>query len=159
MTSYSRGPTRSRKRTTHRRHPAQRQMQIPMLGQKFLDLGTSTIHSPSILPLHRNTLKHLVTLNPLQARKSDVSRMATHLSILVTVASPLDYARYRHAALYFEFENDESLKSSLMEVVGAPGFFSFSERVNSELPVSSTSMYQDRRGRGRNAKCLQILRA
>ncbi|KAJ6111916.1 hypothetical protein N7523_007977 [Penicillium sp. IBT 18751x] len=64
--------------------------------------------------------------------------MPIHLSILVSVASPLDYARYRHASLYFEFENEESLKSALMEVVGSPGFFSFSERVNIELPVSST---------------------
>lgn len=67
--------------------------------------------------------------------------MPTHLSILVSVASPLDYARYRHAALYFKFDNGtEAIKSSLMEVVGSPGFFSFSERVNSELPSSSTSM-------------------
>ncbi|KAJ5668242.1 uncharacterized protein N7477_006812 [Penicillium maclennaniae] len=64
--------------------------------------------------------------------------MPTHLSILVSGASPLDYARYRHASLYFEFENEESLKSALMEVVGSPGFLSFSERVNIELPVSST---------------------
>jgi hypothetical protein len=65
--------------------------------------------------------------------------MPTHLFILVSVASPLDYARYRHASLYFEFENDESLRSALMEVVGSPGFFTFSERRNSELPTSSTS--------------------
>ena len=70
--------------------------------------------------------------------------MPTHLSILVSVASPLDYARYRHTSLYFEFENEEGLKSALMEVVGSPGFFSFSERVNIELPVSSTSMYHIR---------------
>lgn len=62
------------------------------------------------------------------------TRHNANLSILVTVASSLDYARYRHAALYFEFEGPESIKSSLMEVVGSPGFFSFSERVNSELP-------------------------
>lgn len=30
--------------------------------------------------------------------------MPSKLSILVFIASPLDYARYRHAALYFEFE-------------------------------------------------------
>lgn len=67
--------------------------------------------------------------------------MPTHLSILVSVASPLDYARYRHASLYFEFENDNCLKSALMEVVGSPGFFTFSERGNSDLPILSTSMY------------------
>lgn len=70
--------------------------------------------------------------------------MPTHLSILVSVASPLDYARYRHASLYFEFENEEHLKSALMEVVGSPGFFSFSERDNIEIPISSTSMYHIR---------------
>ncbi|KAJ5198082.1 uncharacterized protein N7498_007199 [Penicillium cinerascens] len=67
--------------------------------------------------------------------------MPTHLSILVSVASPLDYARYRHASLYFQFDHEtEAIKSSLMEVVGSPGFFSFSERVNSELPSSSTNL-------------------
>ncbi|KAJ5296903.1 uncharacterized protein N7443_007796 [Penicillium atrosanguineum] len=66
--------------------------------------------------------------------------MPTHLSVLITVASPLDYARYRHASLYLEFENGERLKSALMEVVGSPGFFSFFERANIELPVSSTNI-------------------
>ncbi|KAJ6114811.1 hypothetical protein N7486_000589 [Penicillium sp. IBT 16267x] len=56
--------------------------------------------------------------------------MPTNLSILVFVASPLDYARYRHTALYFEFEpqaqapatnnpqtdvDTEYIKSSVME--------------------------------------------
>lgn len=80
--------------------------------------------------------------------------MPTSLSILVFVASPLDYARYRHTALYFEFEpqaqapatnnpqtnvDTEYIKSSVMEVIGSPGFMSFSERENLGIPVSSSS--------------------
>ncbi|KAJ5692387.1 hypothetical protein N7462_001810 [Penicillium macrosclerotiorum] len=87
--------------------------------------------------------------------------MPTNLSILVFIASPLDYARYRHTALYFEFgKPDEkpddtatptgvpgqvaplSIKSSVMEVVGSPGFFSFSERVNADLPGPATGLAQ-----------------
>ncbi|KAJ5711042.1 hypothetical protein N7488_005198 [Penicillium malachiteum] len=126
--------------------------------------------------------------------------MPTALSILVFVASPLDYARYRHTALYFEFEQDAQLgsdsrtdvmirergymrdstgkdtptstvpdqskrvlvpeseytdnirddsgfskttlnsrvKSSIMEVVGSPGFFTFSERLNLGVPTSAS---------------------
>ncbi|KAJ5652187.1 hypothetical protein N7507_009613 [Penicillium longicatenatum] len=82
--------------------------------------------------------------------------MPTNLSILVFVASPLDYARYRHTALFFEFEpqaqaqkkyaadhtqmepETEYIKSSVMEVIGSPGFMSFSERQNWGIPVSST---------------------
>ncbi|KAJ5288844.1 hypothetical protein N7478_001874 [Penicillium angulare] len=87
--------------------------------------------------------------------------MPTKLSILVFVASPLDYARYRHTALYIEFDeeihkeniittgttsanaslaiNEESthIKTAIMEVVGEPGFFTFSERLNWELPTST----------------------
>ncbi|KAJ5726183.1 uncharacterized protein N7483_007540 [Penicillium malachiteum] len=123
--------------------------------------------------------------------------MPTTLSILVFVASPLDYARYRHTALYFEFEQegekgrdsntddiaqirkrgymkdgtvgtdtlaatptatDQSkreleptgnmhdshanttnvpVRSSVMEVVGSPGFFTFSERLNLGVPTSA----------------------
>ncbi|KAJ6031494.1 hypothetical protein N7540_002226 [Penicillium herquei] len=114
--------------------------------------------------------------------------MPTTLSILVFVASPLDYARYRHTALYFEFEQegqdsntddiairergytnstagtdtttstdpDQSnrelepkihdsyantpnvpVKSSIMEVIGSPGFFTFSERLNLGVPTSA----------------------
>ncbi|KAJ5111140.1 hypothetical protein N7532_001675 [Penicillium argentinense] len=109
--------------------------------------------------------------------------MPTTLSILVFVASPLDYARYRHTALFFdfnaqssrnsssededqietavtdsaliqktntlmnrqdarpEFESDNAnIKSSLMEVIGERGFFNFTERVNSAIPVSSTDL-------------------
>ncbi|KAJ5738540.1 hypothetical protein N7493_001695 [Penicillium malachiteum] len=130
--------------------------------------------------------------------------MPTALSILVFVASPLDYARYRHTALYFEFEQDAqqgsdsrsdigmrerehveertvgtdktptatptvpdqskrgpvpesestdniqdasgfskttpntTVKSSIMEVIGSPGFFTFSERLNLGVPTSAT---------------------
>ena len=84
--------------------------------------------------------------------------MPTTLDILVFVASPLDYARYRHMALYIEFGEDkgtdagarsnsaieENVRSSIMEIVGSPGFFSFSERVNAELPAQATS--KSRRG-------------
>lgn len=82
--------------------------------------------------------------------------MPTKLSILVFVASPLDYARYRHAALFFQFDHDgqtkvehvgddgsteDNIRSSMMEVIGSPGFFSFGERVNWKIPLSSTSEY------------------
>ncbi|KAF3390441.1 hypothetical protein F1880_009186 [Penicillium rolfsii] len=92
--------------------------------------------------------------------------MPAKLSILVFVASPLDYARYRHAALYLDFDNtsttpeteststsnstansqsaspphEDDIKSSVMEVVGSPGFFSFHERVNTSLPVAATGL-------------------
>jgi hypothetical protein len=65
--------------------------------------------------------------------------MPIKLSILVFVASPLDYARYRHTALYIEYDApNPGVKSSLAEVVGSTGFYSYSERVNWEIPVSST---------------------
>ncbi|KAJ5114743.1 hypothetical protein NUU61_000502 [Penicillium alfredii] len=75
--------------------------------------------------------------------------MPTTISILVYVASLLDYARYRHAALYLEFRGDDAadtstnkyanttevgIRSSLMKVVGSPGFMSFSERINLDPP-------------------------
>ncbi|KAJ5336528.1 uncharacterized protein N7506_004550 [Penicillium brevicompactum] len=62
----------------------------------------------------------------------------SRISILVFVASPLDYARYRHAALYIQYETGD-IKSSVAEVVGTTGFYSYSERVNWQIPVSSTS--------------------
>lgn len=82
--------------------------------------------------------------------------MPTNLSILIFVASPLDYARYRQAALYFEFESyardaetgtevavetPSHLRSSLMEAVRSPAGagFGFSERLDSDLPVSEES--------------------
>lgn len=87
--------------------------------------------------------------------------MPSKLSILVYIASPLDYARYRHAALYLEYEtahtdsgtegnsksksNDSNpntendLKSSVMEVVGSPGNFMFYERLNTS-PVPAVGM-------------------
>lgn len=70
--------------------------------------------------------------------------MPINISILVFVASPLDYARYRHTALYLTFNEPqdptaiESPKSSLFEVTGSTGFHTFSERVNWEIPISST---------------------
>lgn len=65
----------------------------------------------------------------------------SRISILVFVASPLDYARYRHAALYIQYD-DAEIKSSVAEVVGTTGFYSYSERVNWEIPVLSTSKHQ-----------------
>ncbi|KAJ5918241.1 hypothetical protein N7454_010616 [Penicillium verhagenii] len=81
--------------------------------------------------------------------------MPTNLSILVFVASPLDYARYRHTALFFEFDppatqhanaknqhtqpetqETECIKSSMMEVIGSPGFMSFFEHLARVVPVS-----------------------
>lgn len=115
--------------------------------------------------------------------------MPITLSILVFVASPLDYARYRHTALFFDFQNtptsttaendtnkkvvdssdakihnwiesstekpypytsangndklnsDEEITSSIMEVTGTSGLFSFSERVNAKIPKSSTGTF------------------
>ncbi|CAI7671368.1 unnamed protein product [Penicillium bialowiezense] len=63
----------------------------------------------------------------------------SRISILVFVASPLDYARYRHAALYIQYD-DAEIKSSVAEVVGTTGFYSYSERVNWEIPVLSTNL-------------------
>jgi hypothetical protein len=95
------------------------------------------------------------------------------LSIIIYVASPLDYARYRHAALYLEngerpeppnanpkanteatahaktnlnpnteaeAETETPLqpKSSVLEIVGSTGFFTFAERLNWDIPTSST---------------------
>lgn len=82
--------------------------------------------------------------------------MPTNLSILIFVASPLDYARYRQAALYFEFESyahdaetgsevavetPSHLRSSLIEVVRSTtgAGYGFSERLDSDLPVSEGS--------------------
>lgn len=89
--------------------------------------------------------------------------MPSNLSILVFVASPLDYARYRHTALYLDFDktsthaetksnsnsnnqnpstdSEDDIKSSVMEVVGSPGYFSFHERVNTSLPSAATGMH------------------
>jgi hypothetical protein len=82
--------------------------------------------------------------------------MPSQLSILVFIASPLDFARYRHAALYFDFENahtqaqiedkhidsntenEDDIKSAVMEVVGSTGYYSFHERVN--IPIAVTGM-------------------
>lgn len=82
--------------------------------------------------------------------------MPSQLSILVFIASPLDFARYRHAALYFDFENahkdkhidsntenEDDIKSAVMEVVGSTGYYSFHERVN--MPIAVTGMPVKRR--------------
>ncbi|KAJ5780480.1 hypothetical protein N7457_005640 [Penicillium paradoxum] len=74
------------------------------------------------------------------------TKMPIKLFILVFVASPLDYARYRHTALYLEFSDPQPtqtelpIKSSFAEVVGSTGYYSFSERVNWEIPSSSTDL-------------------
>ncbi|KAJ5885157.1 hypothetical protein N7495_009667 [Penicillium taxi] len=87
--------------------------------------------------------------------------MPTNLFILIFTAKPLDYARSRHTALYFEFEPqaeaeqaaaateisvedarvhahtyaEERVSSLVMEIKGEPGCFSFFERVNCAVPV------------------------
>ncbi|KAJ5220062.1 hypothetical protein N7468_009266 [Penicillium chermesinum] len=77
--------------------------------------------------------------------------MPPTLYILVLVASPLDYARYRHTALHLDFgdkspspsENpsaESHIRSCTMEIVGLPGFFSFSERINADLPTQKTTL-------------------
>ena len=117
--------------------------------------------------------------------------MSITLSILVFVASPLDYARYRHTALFCDFQDtptpttteddnsneavelpgrkihtgiessterpypytnangndklkDAEITSSIMEVTGTTGTFSFSEHVNARIPKSSTGMFNCR---------------
>lgn len=82
--------------------------------------------------------------------------MPSQLSILAFIASPLGFARYRHAALYFDFEDahtttgithtepegklnnsnsekEDNIKSSVMELVGSTGYYIFRERVN--MPI------------------------
>jgi hypothetical protein len=48
--------------------------------------------------------------------------MPTKVSILVFVGEPLDYTKYRHTALFFEFPNGSTC---VMHVEGAPGIFEF----------------------------------
>jgi hypothetical protein len=118
--------------------------------------------------------------------------MPTDISILVFVASPLDYARYRHTALFFDFAQTQrqgtdktdqpaaleygintqtgnelrpkyagnagadvdgspspspstdpsfEMKSCLMEITGSPGFHNFTEHINSDIPISSSSTF------------------
>ncbi|CAI7593427.1 unnamed protein product [Penicillium pancosmium] len=119
--------------------------------------------------------------------------MPTDISILVFVASPLDYARYRHTALFFDFAQTQQqgtgktdqptalengintqpgnelrpknegnagtdvdgspspstdpssspsfeVKSCLMEITGSPGFYNFAEHINSDIPISSSTL-------------------
>lgn len=76
--------------------------------------------------------------------------MPTTLSIIIYVASPLDIARYRHTALYLQSEastpEPESepepragtwiSNSTLLEIIGGNGFFTFQERPDYVLPSS-----------------------
>jgi hypothetical protein len=48
--------------------------------------------------------------------------MPTKVFILVFVGEPLDYTKYRHTALFFEFTNGSTCA---MHIEGAPGFFEF----------------------------------
>lgn len=48
--------------------------------------------------------------------------MPTKVFILVYVGDPLDYAMYRHTALFFEYPNGST---GAMHVTGAHGFFEF----------------------------------
>lgn len=99
---------------------------------------TSGTRTSDVIPQKsRNTITVEVLFPP---PFSSTKKYKMHkISILVFVASPLDYARYRHTALYIQYEGDVGIKSSLAEVVGSTGFYSYSERVNWEIPVSSAS--------------------
>ncbi|KAJ5640289.1 uncharacterized protein N7484_008151 [Penicillium longicatenatum] len=48
--------------------------------------------------------------------------MPTKVFILVFVGEPLDFTKYRHTALFFEFSNGSTCA---MHIEGAPGFFEF----------------------------------
>ncbi|KAL3470350.1 hypothetical protein BJX99DRAFT_239648 [Aspergillus californicus] len=53
--------------------------------------------------------------------------MPQKLFILIYKGEPLDYAEYRHTALYFHFA---SSSRSIMHIIGCPGLFRFSHNVN-----------------------------
>lgn len=69
--------------------------------------------------------------------------MPTNVFILVFVGEPLDYTKYRHTALFFEFPNGSTCA---MHIEGAHGFFEFqsldnyrpeqSRRLAKKLPVA-----------------------
>ena len=76
--------------------------------------------------------------------------MQTTLSIIIYVASPLDIARYRHTALYLQVQSEASptpqvydptgtpiSNSTLLEIIGGNGFFTFQERPDYVLPSPS----------------------
>ncbi|KAJ5343192.1 hypothetical protein MYU51_002481 [Penicillium brevicompactum] len=48
--------------------------------------------------------------------------MPTKVSILIFVGDPLDYTKYRHTALFFEFPSGSTCA---MHIEGGPGFFEF----------------------------------
>lgn len=72
--------------------------------------------------------------------------MPTQLSIIVYVASPIDYARYRHTALFLEHPSTShaaqhppspsttTTTTTLLEITGGNGFFRFHETPNYKLP-------------------------
>jgi hypothetical protein len=62
--------------------------------------------------------------------------MPTRLFVLVYVASPLDYARYRHTALFFEFAAGTT---TLIHIRGAYGIFSLEEKTHYD-PEASRSL-------------------
>lgn len=56
--------------------------------------------------------------------------MGANLWILVWVGEPLDYPRYRHAAIYVEFDDRENRNrnnGTLFHVIGTLGLFDFRE--------------------------------
>ena len=69
--------------------------------------------------------------------------MPTNVFILVFVGEPLDYTKYRHTALFFEFPTGSTW---VMHIIGAHGFFEFqslkdynpeqSRRLAKKIPVA-----------------------
>lgn len=74
--------------------------------------------------------------------------MPTNISILVFVGEPLDFTKYRHTALFFEFPGGSTCA---MHIEGAPGFFEFqplddyrpeqSRRLAKKIPVAVLQDY------------------
>ncbi|OQE17624.1 hypothetical protein PENSTE_c020G09916 [Penicillium steckii] len=62
--------------------------------------------------------------------------MSIKVSILVFKGDPLDYTKYRHTALFFEFPNGSTCT---MHVEGAAGFFEF-KTIDNYNPERSRSL-------------------
>ncbi|KAL4939326.1 hypothetical protein BDV06DRAFT_225129 [Aspergillus oleicola] len=55
--------------------------------------------------------------------------MPQKLFILIYKGDPLDYAEYRHTALYFHFSSGSR---SILHVVGCPGLFRFAHNIDTD---------------------------
>lgn len=60
--------------------------------------------------------------------------MPTKAYIAIYVGDPLDYTKYRHTALDFEFPS----KPILLYIAGAPGIYEYDRRENYNPRVSQT---------------------